>query len=185
MQFSSVSFIIPLGKIPKNGITSSRHMKTFVPLGSLHWFILRITSIVFSFAQLTPVFQPICFYVLQSKILTYIWTSIEISIDNLREAWIVNKGNSWRIRIQVVLRPYKTVVQDCFVVLTWSCLTLWGPMDCSLPGSSVHGIFQQEYGSRLPFPTSGNLPDPDTEPISLTSAGEFFTTSATWKAPTL
>ena len=23
-----------------------------------------------------------------------------------------------------------------------SCPTLWGPMDCSLPGSSVHGIFQ-------------------------------------------
>ena len=23
-----------------------------------------------------------------------------------------------------------------------SCLTLRGPMDCSLPGSSVHGIFQ-------------------------------------------
>ena len=23
-----------------------------------------------------------------------------------------------------------------------SCLTLWDPMDCSLPGSSVHGIFQ-------------------------------------------
>ena len=23
-----------------------------------------------------------------------------------------------------------------------SCLTLWDPMNCSLPGSSVHGIFQ-------------------------------------------
>ena len=23
-----------------------------------------------------------------------------------------------------------------------SCLTLWDPMDCSLPGSSIHGIFQ-------------------------------------------
>ena len=23
-----------------------------------------------------------------------------------------------------------------------SCLTLWDPMDCSLPGSSVHGLFQ-------------------------------------------
>ena len=26
--------------------------------------------------------------------------------------------------------------------VTQSCLTLWDPMDCSLPGSSVHGIFQ-------------------------------------------
>ena len=23
-----------------------------------------------------------------------------------------------------------------------SCLTLWNPMDCSLPGSSIHGVFQ-------------------------------------------
>ena len=23
-----------------------------------------------------------------------------------------------------------------------SCLTLWDPVDCSLPGSSTHGIFQ-------------------------------------------
>ena len=26
--------------------------------------------------------------------------------------------------------------------VTQSCLTLQDPMDCSLPGSSVHGIFQ-------------------------------------------
>ena len=26
--------------------------------------------------------------------------------------------------------------------ITQSCLTLSDPMDCSLPGSSVHGIFQ-------------------------------------------
>ena len=26
-----------------------------------------------------------------------------------------------------------------FVLVTQSCPTLWDPMDCSLPGSSVHG----------------------------------------------
>ena len=26
--------------------------------------------------------------------------------------------------------------------VAWSCPTLWDPMDCSPPGSSVHGIFQ-------------------------------------------
>ena len=34
-----------------------------------------------------------------------------------------------------------------------SCLTLSDPMDYSLPGSSVHGIFQQEYWSGLPLPS--------------------------------
>ena len=37
-------------------------------------------------------------------------------------------------------------------------------MDCSLPGSSVHGIFlgfsRQEYWSGLPFPSLGDLLDP-------------------------
>ena len=40
-------------------------------------------------------------------------------------------------------------------------------MDCSLPGSSVHGILRQEYWNRLPFPTLGDLPDPGIEPGSL------------------
>ena len=31
-----------------------------------------------------------------------------------------------------------------------SCLTLCDPMGCSLPGSSVHGILQEEYWSELP-----------------------------------
>ena len=26
--------------------------------------------------------------------------------------------------------------------IAWSCPTLHDPMDCSLPGSSIHGIFQ-------------------------------------------
>ena len=41
--------------------------------------------------------------------------------------------------------------------------TLWDPMDCSLPGSSVHGILQ-EHWSALPFPSPGDLPDPGIEP---------------------
>ena len=36
------------------------------------------------------------------------------------------------------------------VLVTQSCLTLCDPMDCSPPGSSVHGISQQEYWSGLP-----------------------------------
>ena len=34
-----------------------------------------------------------------------------------------------------------------------SCPTLSDPMDCSPPGSSVHGIFQQEYWSGVPLPS--------------------------------
>ena len=37
-------------------------------------------------------------------------------------------------------------------------------MDYSLPGSSVHGIFWQEYWSGLPFPSPEDLPNPGIEP---------------------
>ena len=40
------------------------------------------------------------------------------------------------------------------------------PMDCSLPGSSVHGIPRPEYWSWLLFPSPGDLPDPGIEPGS-------------------
>ena len=66
-----------------------------------------------------------------------------------------------------------------------SVVSNFGPMDCSPPGSSAHGIFQKEYWSRLPFPSPKALPDPEMAPASLASpalAGGFFTTSATWEA---
>ena len=62
------------------------------------------------------------------------------------------------------------------------CPTLCDPMDCSLPGSSVHGILQARL---LECPHPGDLPDLGIEPVSLASpalAGGFFTTSTTWEA---
>ena len=43
------------------------------------------------------------------------------------------------------------------------------PMDCSPPGSSVHGIFQEEYWSGLLFPPPGDLPNLGLEHVSLAS----------------
>ena len=52
-------------------------------------------------------------------------------------------------------------------LVTQSCLTLCDPMDHSLPGSSVQGIFfNKEYWSRLPLPPPGDLPDPRIKPVS-------------------
>ena len=55
-----------------------------------------------------------------------------------------------------------------------SCATLWEPMGCSPPGSSVYEISRQEYWSGLPFPSPGDLHDPGVEP-----------TFATWQADSL
>ena len=49
------------------------------------------------------------------------------------------------------------------------------------PGSSVHEYTSQEYRSGLPFPSPGDLPEPDlpdsaNPPTSPVLAGGFFTT---------
>ena len=65
----------------------------------------------------------------------------------------------------------------------WLFVTLW-TVAHQAPLSME---FSMEYWSGLPFPTPGDLPDPGIEPTCVTSpalAGCFFTTSATWEAPT-
>ena len=64
------------------------------------------------------------------------------------------------------------------------CPTLWDHVDCSLPGSPVHGILQARILEWIVMPSSRHLPDPGIKPTSLTFpalAGGFFTTSATWE----
>ena len=64
----------------------------------------------------------------------------------------------------------------CVFSVAQSCPALCLPVDCSLPGSSVHGK------NGLPFPHPGDLPDIEIEPTSHISpalADRFFTTSTT------
>ena len=59
-----------------------------------------------------------------------------------------------------------------------SCTTLYGPMEYSPPGSSVHGILQTRILEWVVIPP-GDLPDPGIEPASLRSlvlTGGFVTT---------
>ena len=58
-------------------------------------------------------------------------------------------------------RMMKTVVKE---TVTQSCLTLWDPMDCSAPGSSIHGILQARILNGLPCPSPGELPNPGIKP---------------------
>ena len=62
----------------------------------------------------------------------------------------------------------KTIV--CYVhvcVLNCSVVsTLCDFIDCSPPGSCVHGVVISPYWSGLPFLPTGDLPDPGIEPMS-------------------
>ena len=50
-----------------------------------------------------------------------------------------------------------------------SCPTLCNPLDCNLPGSSVHGISQVRILEWVAISFSRDLPDPGIEPTSLMS----------------
>ena len=63
--------------------------------------------------------------------------------------------------------------------------TFCSPMDCSLQGSCVHGIFQARIPEWVVVPPPGDLLGPRIKPTSLMSpawAGGLFTTSTTWEA---
>ena len=112
-------------------------------------------------------------------------------------------------RTELLLRENCT--QCVSVLVAQLYLTLCDPMDCSLPGPSVHGILQArilewvavlfssgssqtrdqtqhsciaEYWSGLQFHTPGDLPGPGSTRVSCI-AGGFFTVWATREAPLL
>ena len=62
-----------------------------------------------------------------------------------------------------------------------SCPTFCNPMDCGLPGSSVHGILQTRILEWIAIPFSGGAFWPRDRTQVLFIAGRFFTVWATGK----
>ena len=76
------------------------------------------------------------------------------------------------------LHVQATFLDVCMFSVAQSCLTLCDPMDCSPPGSSVHGILLARTLEWVPCPPPEDLPDPGIKPTSPSSpalAGAFFT----------
>ena len=68
------------------------------------------------------------------------------------------------------------------VKVTQSCLTLCNPMDCSLPGSSVHDILQARVLEWVAVPFSRRSSQPRDQTQVFRIAGRFFTVWATREA---
>ena len=94
-----------------------------------------------------------------------LWTGMEQKYwtSGIHLDWNRNNKINWNCQLRMLLIEIPSV-RVCLA--TQLCLTLCNPLDCSLPGSSVHGIFRQEYLTGLPFPSPGDLPDPGIEPVS-------------------
>ena len=90
---------------------------------------------------------------------------------------------------QVILNCHGNHSNICQKLLAWgesevaqSCLTICDPMDCGLPGSSVHGIFQARVMEWVTISFSrGFFQCRDRTQVSCT-AGRSFTISATREA---
>ena len=95
------------------------------------------------------------------------------------KCYMVDKGHPWDQRCQgsQVVSSALCVHKVCkshsslhtHVASSHSVLSdfFCGPMNFSLPGSSVHGIFWARLLEWVPFPFPGHLPDLGIEPMSL------------------
>ena len=68
------------------------------------------------------------------------------------------------------------------VLVAQSCLTFCDPMNCSLPGSSVHGIFQARILEWVAISFSRGSSQPRVQTWVSCIAGRFFTFWATREA---
>ena len=90
--------------------------------------------------------------------------------------------STFRARIQVSCHCTTLCVCVCVISHSQLFATPW-TVAHQVPLST--GLPLQKYWSGLPFPSPGDIPDPEIEPKSLASpalAGGFFTADTTWKA---
>ena len=91
---------------------------------------------------------------------------------------MVKSFEAFRQNVRDLLRKCKQVSE-----VSQSCPTLCDPTDCSLPGSSVHGIFQARILEWVAISFSrGSSPPRDWNRVSRI-VGRRFTIWATWGAP--
>ena len=94
--------------------------------------------------------------------------------DTVNNAAILTYKNLF----QSLLLSFLLSTHACMLSLQ-SCLTLSDPMDCSLPGCSVHGILQARILEWAAMPSSrGSFPPRDQTQVSrhCCTAGGLFTT---------
>ena len=88
----------------------------------------------------------------------------------------------WQFSLNIMSMRIISVVEYISEVnwteVAQSCLTLCDPVDCSLPGSSVHGILQARILEWVAISFSWDLPDPGIEPGSPTLRAD-----ALWSEP--
>ena len=103
-------------------------------------------------------------------------------------------NSKWIKDLKVKMDTIKLLEENTGRTLFWhkllcakllqSCPTLYHPMDCSPPGSSVRGILQARIPEWVVVPSSRGSSQQGFNPCLTSPAfsGGFFTTSTTWEA---
>ena len=66
------------------------------------------------------------------------WTQVSCIMDRFFTVWATREALQWGIWLQLWWAKWNVSLSE----VSQSCLTLCNPMDCSLPQSCVHEIFQ-------------------------------------------
>ena len=86
---------------------------------------------------------------------TYILQSLALGAGACRQAGNKNFSNSIIIiRVIGILSLSLLLEPRCACSIAQSCPPLCDPLDCTLPGSSVHGILQARVLERVAVPSS-------------------------------
>ena len=102
----------------------------------------------------------------------------------VKDGNVSNIHDSWRESLlPLVIRVFKGPKMKVKVLVAQSCPTLWDPMDCSLPGSSVRGILQASILKRGDSPFSRGSSWPRDWIHIFCIASRFFTIWAIREAP--
>ena len=109
-----------------------------------------------------------------SQFINGLWILLSDCIENIYVSISFSRLSSSRPE-SVTFHTSQCLVQNLLLTRchVWLSLPLW-TVARQTPLSM--GFSRQEYWSGLPFPSPGDLPNPETEPASPALAGDFFTT---------
>ena len=127
----------------------------------------------------------VCLYMKLSKRILNTKDNIYLFILDLNEMMDVHptltiihdicQSNHYAVHFK--LKKHHISICYCYCWVIESCQTLWDPMDCSPPGSSVHGIFQARALEwvAISFSRGSSQPRDQTLVFHITcTAGRFF-----------
>ena len=111
--------------------------------------------------------------------------SVLIKENNFGEDFLgnilpISQSNNGQVRFKLKDRIVLDFLRKILFVHAQSCPTLCDPTDCSPPGSSVHGISQEDSWSGLPSPIPGDHLNQGLNPSFLGPLGSLH-----WQADSL